>query len=219
MAFVSALPITHQVTTSFRPNVCSTTRTFTTPRNWTMNVAAPSAFKQALIEKVSPLNFGREVADNRKEQNEIEELIRQVEATNRSPSPGTDSNLSGEWDTIYTTSTSILGTGKPGFLQASRIVQEIDAPNLRAKNVEYFQFGPFKIVNSVDAKLTPVSAMRFNVNFIQFNILNLFTINVEKNNRFTGWLEVTYLDENMRISRGNKGNLFVLVKKDKTKEE
>ena len=215
MAFVSALPISHQVTTSFRQNVCSTTRTFTTPKNWTMNVAAPSVFKQALLDKVSPLKFGRTVVDNPKEQNEIEELIRQVEATNRSSSPGADSNLSGEWDTIYTTSTSILGLGKPGFLQANRIVQEIDAPNLRAKNVEYFQFGPLQIVNSVDAKLTPVSPKKFNVNFIQFNILNLFSINVEKNNRFTGWLEVTYLDEDLRISRGNKGNLFVLVKKDK----
>ncbi|MEM6449726.1 MAG: PAP/fibrillin family protein [Cyanobacteria bacterium P01_D01_bin.105] len=31
-------------------------------------------------------------------------------------------------------------------------------------------------------------------------------------NRQQGWLEVTYLDEDMRIGRGNQGSLFVLAK-------
>lgn len=171
------------------------------------------AFKQALIDRVSPLNFGRAVADEKVQQDEIEQLIRQVEATNKSISPGTDPNLSGTWDMIYTTSTSILGTGKPSFLQASRIVQEINAAQLTARNAETFQIGPFKFENAVEAKLTPVSSTRFDVNFIKFVVFGIFSVNVENNDRFTGWLDVTYLDEDMRISRGNKGNLFVLVKK------
>jgi len=32
-----------------------------------------------------------------------------------------------------------------------------------------------------------------------------------------GELEITYLDEDLRISRGNKGNLFVLKMQDKNK--
>jgi len=27
-----------------------------------------------------------------------------------------------------------------------------------------------------------------------------------------GWLETTYLDENLRIGRGNEGSLFILAK-------
>ncbi|MEL6764608.1 MAG: PAP/fibrillin family protein, partial [Cyanobacteria bacterium J06607_6] len=30
--------------------------------------------------------------------------------------------------------------------------------------------------------------------------------------RQSGWLEVTYLDDDLRISRGNQGSLFVLKK-------
>ena len=33
-----------------------------------------------------------------------------------------------------------------------------------------------------------------------------------KRDRQTGWLEVTYLDDDLRIGRGNQGSLFVLKK-------
>ncbi|MGB3138187.1 MAG: PAP/fibrillin family protein, partial [Nodosilinea sp.] len=36
-----------------------------------------------------------------------------------------------------------------------------------------------------------------------------FNINPE---RQSGWLEVTYLDDDLRIGRGNQGSLFVLKK-------
>jgi hypothetical protein len=36
-----------------------------------------------------------------------------------------------------------------------------------------------------------------------------FSINAD---RQSGWLEVTYLDDDLRISRGNQGNLFILGK-------
>ncbi|MGL4881863.1 MAG: PAP/fibrillin family protein, partial [Waterburya sp.] len=29
-----------------------------------------------------------------------------------------------------------------------------------------------------------------------------------------GWLDITYLDEDMRIGRGNEGNVFVLTKEN-----
>ncbi|CAN8062838.1 unnamed protein product [Agarophyton chilense] len=178
-----------------------------------MSVQAPSGFKEALINLVQPLNFGRAVVNDSDKQQEIEDLVRQVEATNPSLTPGTDSNLSGVWDMIYTTSRSILAVDKPGFLQSSRIVQEINAQELKGCNAETFKFGPIEFVNSVNFELTASSPSRFEVNFVQFVILNLLKINVRDNERFTGWLEVTYLDEKLRISRGNKGNLFVLVKK------
>lgn len=178
-----------------------------------MGVTAPAAFKHSLLEKLATLDKGRAVANDESKQREIEQLIIQVEATNKSQKPGADPNLTAAWELIYTTSTSILGFDRPPFLQPSRIVQEIDAKKLTARNLEYYRFGPLEVLaNSVEAKLKPVSDKRFDVNFIRFQILGIIPIDVEKNDRFRGWLEVTYLDKNLRISRGNRGSLFVLKK-------
>lgn len=182
-----------------------------------MSVNAPTAFKDALLEKIAPLDFGRTIADNPREQGEIEELARQVEATNRSTNPSADPNLSARWLCKYTTSNSILRVNLPPFLQPVEIIQYINAANLTAKNVEVFKIGPFKFTNAVEAKLIPKSNSLFDVNFIQFILFGTFKFNVEKNENFKGFLDITYLDDDTRISRGNKGNLFVLVK-DKSED-
>lgn len=219
MAFVapvslSARPSSNSLavcSVSHRSALLSAFQTSSRHANFTMNVLAPSAFKDALLEKVTPLNFGRKIADVPVEQKEVEDLARQVEATNKS-NPGADPNLSAKWNMVYTTSTSILRLGFPSFLRPVKISQYIDAKNLRAKNEEIFKIGPFEFTNAVEAKLTPLSNSNFDVKFVRFILFGFFTFNVEKNQRFRGTLEVTYLDEDLRISRGNKGNLFVLVK-------
>ena len=42
-------------------------------------------------------------------------------------------------------------------------------------------------------------------------------IKVTAPERARGALEITYVDDDVRVSRGDKGNLFVLVMHDKTK--
>ncbi|PXF46878.1 putative plastid-lipid-associated protein 4, chloroplastic [Gracilariopsis chorda] len=214
MAFVSAFPPSSLSSAHGRlPGISATRPPCLATGQARMSVTAPNTFKQALLEKVHPLNFGRDVADNPAEQLDIEQLARQVEATNKSLSPGTDPNLSGVWDMVYTTSKSILATGSPGFLQSRRIVQEINAAVLKGRNSETFRFGPLQFDNAVNFELNPASEKRFDVNFVEFVLLNFIRVNVRENMRFTGWLEVTYLDEDLRISRGNAGNLFILIKK------
>lgn len=177
-----------------------------------MQVQAPSAFKTALLERVRPLDFGRKVVDNPAEQEEIEALIRQVEAENKSTNPSADPNLSGDWQTIYTSSASILEVDRPSFLRSYKISQIIDARTLSAKNESVVKVGPFDFHYAVEAKLVPQSDSKFEVNFVKFIINNWFTVDVENNDRFKGSLEITYLDEDLRIARGNKGNVFVLTK-------
>lgn len=46
------------------------------------------------------------------------------------------------------------------------------------------------------------------VQFREFKILGLFPVKAPAS--ATGVLETTYLDEELRISRGDKGNLFIL---------
>jgi hypothetical protein len=35
---------------------------------------------------------------------------------------------------------------------------------------------------------------------------------IDRQNKTPAWLEVTYLDDTLRIGRGNEGNIFVLTK-------
>lgn len=62
--------------------------------------------------------------------------------------------------------------------------------------------------NQVTADLTPLNARKVAVKFDTFKIGGLIPIKAP--GRARGELEITYLDEELRISRGDKGNLFIL---------
>ena len=59
------------------------------------------------------------------------------------------------------------------------------------------------MVVQVTAKLTPVSDSQVDVQFKQFKILGLLPVTAPESAK--GSLLVTYLDEEMRISRGDRG--------------
>ena len=87
---------------------------------------------------------------------------------------------------------------------------------------------------SVAATFEPVSESRVNVmferpiiglqRFFSYNTPKKFIEQIEAGKKFfpldfkierneqKGWLEITYLDEDMRIGRGNEGSVFVLTK-------
>lgn len=48
---------------------------------------------------------------------------------------------------------------------------------------------------------------------VALDISGLFAIRaLLKGTKESGWLETTYISENLRIGRGNKGSLFVLTR-------
>ena len=87
---------------------------------------------------------------------------------------------------------------------------------------------------TIVARFEPVSERRVNVKFersiisfqrlINYRSPNDFIQQIELGKKFLpldfgienreqkGWLEITYLDHNLRIGRGNEGNIFVLSK-------
>jgi len=139
------------------------------------------------------------------EKQSIDAIARQLERLN----PTKDSDvlgpaLSARWLLEYTTSASILGTARPFFLRANGpIYQTIRAEKLEARNQETWPF-----FSAVEATLTPLSKRKVAVQFQTFYIFSLLPIKAPPTAR--GELEITYLDDDLRISRGDKGNLFVL---------
>jgi hypothetical protein len=163
--------------------------------------------KSALLEKIAEVDKGASATDEDKV--EIDMLAKKVERLQMFRKNSLEKEfINGKWELIYTTSASILGLSKPKLLRARGIYQTIDVKNLRAFNSEGWPF-----FNQVSAELTPTSKSAVDVQFKKFGLLNgLIKINAPDSAK--GKLDTTYVDEDLRISRGDKGNLFVLTMDD-----
>ncbi|TVU45477.1 hypothetical protein EJB05_04966 [Eragrostis curvula] len=164
--------------------------------------------KEELLAAIAPLERGAEATPEDKEG--VEQIVRQLEAVNQVKEPLKSELLNGKWELLYTTSTSILQPQRPKFLRPfGKIYQAINADTLRAQNMETWPY-----FNQVTANLVPLSSKRVAVKFDYFKIFSLIPIKAPGSGK--GELEITYLDEELRISRGDKGNLFVLKMVDPT---
>lgn len=87
----------------------------------------------------------------------------------------------------------------------------IDGKAGRVRNEETIQPVPFlpAIPEAIEASITPDGPQRVTVNFNKLQI-GPFKFNFKSQN----YLDTTYLDDSMRISRGGYGNVFVLVRDD-----
>ncbi|KAI7745343.1 hypothetical protein M8C21_027955 [Ambrosia artemisiifolia] len=160
-----------------------------------------SSIKQELLDAIAPLDRGAEASPD--DQQAIDQIVRKLEAANPTKEPLKAPFLDGKWELIYTTSQSILQTKRPKFLRSRVNYQAINVDTLRAQNME-----SFPTFNQVTADLTPVNSRKVAVKFDYFKILGLIPVKAPDTAR--GSLEITYLDEELRVSRGDKGNLFIL---------
>ncbi|XP_016547830.2 probable plastid-lipid-associated protein 4, chloroplastic isoform X5 [Capsicum annuum] len=92
---------------------------------------------------------------------------------------------------------------RPKILRSRVNYQAVNVDTLRAQNMEGWPF-----FNQVTADLTPLNANKVAVKFDYFKIAGLIPIKAP--GRARGELEITYLDEELRVSRGDLGNLFIL---------
>ncbi|KAG2442450.1 hypothetical protein HXX76_002536 [Chlamydomonas incerta] len=164
--------------------------------------------KQELLERIATLDRGASATEDDKA--DVERLASALEGLNPTARPlASPELLSGKWRLLYTTSASILATSRPPFLRPQGpIYQTIDAERLKARNNESFPF-----YNQVTADLTPLGPNKVAVQFKTFTLFKL--INITAPPAAKGELAVTYLDDDLRISRGDKGNLFVLDMADR----
>ncbi|CAJ2649162.1 unnamed protein product [Trifolium pratense] len=183
----------------------------TISHKWRTNVSFFPAFlkkgkdantiKEELLEAIEPLDRGADATPE--DQQRIDQIARKLEAVNPTKEPLKSSLLDGKWELIYTTSQSILQTQRPKFLRSVTNYQAINADTLRAQNMESRPF-----FNQVTADLTPLNARKVAVKFDTFKIAGFIPVKAPDTAR--GSLEITYLDEELRVSRGDKGNLFIL---------
>lgn len=193
--------------------------------------------KADLLEAIAPLNLGiRATATDRLA---VDAAAVRLEERNPTPAPfSTPERLGGNWRLLYTTSQELLNIDRVPLASLGAIYQCIRLAENRIYNIAEVAGPPLLSgLVTVAARLEPVSDRRVNVRFERgiFGLQKLldygspnqfisilettphlpllkgidFTINAE---RQAGWLEITYLDDDLRIGRGNQGNLFILSK-------
>ncbi|KAF7842691.1 putative plastid-lipid-associated protein 4, chloroplastic isoform X1 [Senna tora] len=198
---------------SFPPKLSTTHTVLPTARSskWNIRVSFFSGFlakgndvrslKEELYETIGTLDRGADATPE--DQERVDQVARKLEAVNSVKEPLKSDLLNGKWELLYTTSQSILQTQRPKFLRPNgKIYQAINLDTLRAQNIETWPF-----YNQATANLVPLNSRRVAVKF-DFKIASLIPIKSPGSGR--GEIEITYLDEDLRITRGNRGNLFIL---------
>lgn len=192
--------------------------------------------KTELLNQIAGKNRG--LLATEEEKISLSGAIAALEEENPTPHPIEQGELlGGNWRLIYTTSKDLLGFDRFPFLQTGQIYQCIRPETKKVYNIAEIIGIPFlEGIVSVVAEFTPESDKRVRVNF-QRSIVGLkrllgyqtpdhYLEKIETGKKFPpldfpinnnpdrqAWLEITYLDEDLRIARGNRGSLFVLTKK------
>lgn len=194
--------------------------------------------KTELLKAIEGKNRGLKVTDAEKVT--ILTAVEKLEDHNPNVNPLQCPNLlNGDWRLLYTTSKSILGLNNLPLMQLGEIYQCIRINYNRIYNIAEIVGLPFlEGLVTVEANIDIVSSKRVNVEF-QRSIIGLQRIlgylspkdlinkiekgkffppldfklpSSQRNKTSSGWLEITYLDDNLRIGRGNQGNVFILEK-------
>jgi hypothetical protein len=190
--------------------------------------------KEALLGAITPLNRG--ILAKKDDRERVLHLIEALEAVNPCPNPlAATELLDGNWRLLYTTNGEILNLGRVPFFQLGDVYQSICVREAKLYNFAEIVGVPFlEGLVSVAARFEPASERRVNVKF-ERSIFGLQRVigyqnpdgtiaaiaagkkfppldfSLENRDRL-GWLEITYLDRDLRIGRGNQGNIFVLTK-------
>ncbi|KAK9670565.1 hypothetical protein RND81_13G209800 [Saponaria officinalis] len=182
--------------------------------------------KASVYHALEGINRGVFGATSEKKK-EIEDLVIKLEAHNPTPNPTQNlDKVNGYWKLIYSTIT-ILGSkrtklGLRDFITLGDFLQFIDVAQGKAVNIIKFNARGLSLLNgqlTIQASFNVASPTRVNIKFDNSKItpdqlMNLF----EKNYELLlcifnpdGWLDITrYVDEEIRIGRDDKGNIFIL---------
>lgn len=190
--------------------------------------------KSELLEAIAGKNRGLLATDIEKKA--ILVAVSRLEDRNPNPRPLEKPELlEGNWRLIYTSSNSLLKLGRLPVLQLGQIYQCVRTATTKIYNIAELTGLPYlEGLVSVEAGFEPVNERRVDVKFeraisglqrlIGYQSPSDFIQKIAAEKKFTaldfkiksgkqqGWLDITYLDQDMRIGRGNEGSVFVLTK-------
>ncbi len=191
--------------------------------------------KLALLEAIAGKDRGLLATETEKQAIMI--AIAHLEDRNPTPRPlDAPSRLDGDWRLLYTTSRELLGLGRIPLARLGQIYQCIRTADATLYNIAELSGLPLlDSIFSVVARFSPVSEQRVSVKFeraitgltrlIGYQSPDSFIHAIESGSKFAaidfnianrdrqGWLDITYLDDDLRIGRGNEGSVFVLTKR------
>lgn len=191
--------------------------------------------KSELLEAIAGKNRGI-LASSADQQAILAEIVKLEERNPTADPVGAADLLSGDWRLLYTTSLDLLRLDRFPLSQLGAIYQCIRAETQRVYNIAEIRSSVPGLdgIVSVAAAFTPLSPQRVEVRF-QRAIVGLqsllayqspatFVQRLEQPKSLwaidakigpsdrQAWLDVTYLDKDLRIGRGNEGSVFVLTR-------
>lgn len=191
--------------------------------------------KASLLQAIAGKNRGLLATDTDKRA--IAVAIVQLEGYNPTPLPlEATALLDGDWRLLYTTSQELLGIDRVPLAKLGQIYQCIRSADAKIYNIAELSGLPYLDgLVSVAARFSLASERRVTVKFeraiigltrlIGYQSPDRFIQDIEAGKQFAaidvkigdrdrqGWLDVTYLDDDLRIGRGNEGSVFVLTKR------
>jgi hypothetical protein len=190
--------------------------------------------KATLLEAITGKNRGLLASEQDKQA--ILVAIANLEDLNPTPRPVEAGDLlDGNWRLIYTSSKALLNLDRFPLYKLGEIYQCIRVNTNSLYNIaEIYGLPLLEGLVSIAAKFEPVSGRRVQVKFersivgfqrlIDYKSPDKYIQQIEAGQKFTaidfslnsneqqGWLDITYLDSDLRIGRGNEGSVFVLTK-------
>ncbi|GAB2283203.1 hypothetical protein Dimus_017729 [Dionaea muscipula] len=157
---------------------------------------------------------------------EIEGLVEQLESQNPTQNPTSNlDKVAGSWKVLYST-IKILGSkrtklGLRDFITLGDFWQHINVDMGKAVNVIEFNPRGLSLLKgqlTIEATFVVASESRVSIKYRRSSITPEQLMKVFKQNyellisifNPDGWLEITYLDDTLRIGRDDKGNIFIL---------
>lgn len=194
--------------------------------------AGLSDLKSALLLSLADTERGLRADKERVKK--IEQLARALEAKNPTRSPLKSPLMNGRWALQYTSEIETLGSKLPNFLRPKGAIYEtVDIFTLQVLNETAFEPLPFvKFKNRKTLELSAQTDSRAGVRPKDWRVAGIkMNAPPESAGRYLGnremeasgagsmaWMDTTFVDGELRISRSHSGDLFILVRDDPNDE-